>query len=237
MAASAVIVASLVAASSEAATGGSVALTTIITAAASFAGAALAGWISLRIASQRREDERQQEIVKRAFDSAGSHMAIVAFDKYVQFCEEYTDLFREKLRGIIQTGPHENAMGYSADLARLRTRWALWVTSEVNTLLERFEKVLMQMGSDAHLSAPELAASVPNRAELIQRMYKAFSDLLELGNWNGEEANKDLAVATMMNLLKETLGTEQFGLLRQLTVNRALHEFGETENGKSRAGD
>ncbi len=41
-------------------------------------------------------------------------MAVVAIDKYVQFCEEYTDLFRETLRGIIQTGPHENALSYAA---------------------------------------------------------------------------------------------------------------------------
>jgi len=162
-------------------------------------------------------------------------MAVVAFDKYVQFCEEYTDLFRETLRGLIQTGPHENALNDAADLSRLRTRWALWVTDEVNTLLEKFEKALRQMGSDAHLSAPELAASVPNRPEIINRMYKAFSDLFELGNWNGEEANKDLAVAKMMSLLKETLGIEQFSLLRQMTVNSALREFSEPENGKKRS--
>jgi hypothetical protein len=102
-------------------------------------------------------------------------------------------------------------------------------------LLEKFEKALRQMGSDAHLSAPELAASVPNRPEVINRMYKAFSDLFELGNWNGEEANKDLAVAKMMSLLKETLGIEQFGLLRQMTLNSALCEFSEPENDKKRS--
>lgn len=185
---------------------------------------------ALRMAEQTIQHERQQEAVKQAFDSARSHMAVVAFDRYVQFCEEYTDLFRETLRGLVQTGPHENALNYSADLSRLRTRWALWVTADVNALLEKFERVLRQMGSDAHMSDPELAASVPNRAELINRMYKTFSDLFELGNWNGEEANKDLAVATMMSLLKETLGVEQFGTLRQLTLNSALQEFGEAES-------
>jgi hypothetical protein len=235
MTASAVIAASVVAANAGTANAGSAALTVIITAAASFAGAALAAWMSLRIAGQRMQHERRQEAVKRAFDSAGSHMAVVAFDKYVQFCEEYTDLFRETLRGIIQTGPHENALSYAADLSRLRTRWALWVTDEVNTLLETFEKALRQMGSDAHLSAPELAASVPNRPEIINRMYKAFSDLFELGNWNGEEANKDLTVAKMMSLLKETLGIEQFSLLRQMTLNSALRELSEPENNRKRS--
>jgi len=235
MTASAVITASVVAANSGMANAGSAVLTAMITAVASFAGAALAALMSLRIARQRLEHERRQEAVRRAFDSAGSHMAVVAFDKYVQVCEEYTDLFRESLRGLVQTGPHKNASSYSADLLRLRTRWALWVTAEVNTLLEKFERVLSQMGSDAHMSAPELAASVPNRADLIDRMYKAFSDLFELGNWNGEEANKDLAVATMMSLLKETLGVEQFGRLRQLTLNSALQEFSEADSGKNSA--
>ena len=67
-------------------------MTAIITAAASFAGAALAAWMSLRIAGQRLEHERRQEAVRRAFDSAGSHMAVVAFDKYVQF--EVPSVFR-----------------------------------------------------------------------------------------------------------------------------------------------
>ncbi|CAG9207675.1 conserved hypothetical protein [Paraburkholderia tropica] len=235
MTASAVIAASVAAANAGTAKAGITVLTVIITAGASFAGAALAAWMSLRIAGQRMQHERRQEAVKRAFDSAGSHMAVVAFDKYVQFCEEYTDLFRETLRGLIQTGPHENALNYAADLSRLRTRWALWVTDEVNALLEKFEKALRQMGSDAHLSAPKLAASVPNRPEIINRMYKAFSDLFELGNWNGEEANKDLAVAKMMSLLKETLGIEQFSLLRQMTLNSALRELSEPENDKKRS--
>jgi hypothetical protein len=43
---------------------------------------------ALRIEEQRRQHERRQEAVKQAFDSAGSHMAVVAFDRYVQFCEE-----------------------------------------------------------------------------------------------------------------------------------------------------
>jgi hypothetical protein len=93
MTASAVIAASVVAANAGTAKASSAVLMAIITAAASFSGTALAAWISLRIAGQRMQHERRQEAVKRAFDSAGSHMAVIAFDKYVQFCEEYTELF------------------------------------------------------------------------------------------------------------------------------------------------
>jgi len=189
-------------------------------------GAAIAQGVALVIAHRNRADATRRDAISRAFDTAGSHMAIVAFDRYMQFCEEYTTQFREVLAGIIQTGPHKNALTYSAELLRLRTRWSLWVPDDINALLEKFEKVLRQMGADAQLSASELAASVPNRAELINRMYKAFSDLLAMGNWNGEEANKEIAVATMMSLLKETLGIEPFGILRQLTLNSAIGELG-----------
>ncbi|MGY6240101.1 hypothetical protein ACW910_21700 (plasmid) [Burkholderia ambifaria] len=197
-------------------------------------GAVIGQGVAWVIATTNRADAARRDAISRAFDTAGSHMAIVAFDRYVQFCEEYTTQFREAIAGIIQTGPHENAITYSGELLRLRTRWALWVTDDVNTRLERFEKVLRQMGSDAHLSSPELAASVPNQSELINRMYKAFSDLLALGNWNGEEADKDIAIATMVSHLKETLGIEQFGMLRQLTLKNATGDLAE---GKSRNGN
>lgn len=90
MTASAVAALSAVAASSIPATTGSVLSPTMISALASFAGAALAAGGAFFIAHLNRSMERRKEALRRAFDTAGSHMATVAFDRYVEFCEQYT---------------------------------------------------------------------------------------------------------------------------------------------------
>jgi len=57
--------------------------------------------------------------------------------------------------------------------------------------------------------------------------------LMGFGEWSGEQLTKELALDTLMGALRETLGTDQFGRLRQLTIDRALHDFDQT-NKQSR---
>jgi len=233
MAASAVVAASAVAASGIVATANSTFYPALIVALASFVGTALAAGGAFWVAHLNRAHEREREVVRRAFDSAGSHMATVAFDNYVQFCEAYTKEYGEALLVLIRNGPCEEAMHHSGLLAQVRHKWVLWVTSDIDESLKKFENVMLKLGGDAHLTKPELAASIPDRGEIIQRMYRSFSMLMGFGEWSGEQLTKELALDTLMGALRETLGTDQFGRLRQLTIDRALHDFDQT-NKQSR---
>ncbi|MEX3694216.1 hypothetical protein AB3X91_37820 [Paraburkholderia sp. BR14263] len=228
MAASTAVVASAVAASGIVATANSTFYSALMAALASFAGTALAAGGAFWVAHLNRAHEREREAVRRGFDSAGSHMATVAFDNYVQFCEAYAEEYRKALIVLIRNGPCEEAMHHSGLLAQVRQKWILWVTSDIDESLKKFESVMLKMGGDAHLTKPELAASVPDRGEIIQRMYRSFSMLVGFGEWSGEQLTKELAFDTLMGALRETLGTDQFGRLRQMTIERALRDFDRT---------
>ncbi|WP_321958140.1 hypothetical protein [Paraburkholderia bannensis] len=232
MAASAVLAASAVAASGMVATANNTQYPAVIAAVASFFGTALAAAGAFWVAHLNRVHEKEREAVRRAFDSAGSHMATVAFDNYVKFCEAYTNEYRKALLVLIRNGPCQEATQHSGLLAEVRHTWVLWVTSDIDESLKKFENVMLKLGSDAHLTKPELAASVTDRGEILQRMYRSFSMLVGFGEWSGEELTKELAFDTIMCALRQTLGTDQFGRLRQLTMDRALHDFDQPHKGK-----
>lgn len=58
---------------------------------------------------------------------ATSHMANVAFDKHVSFCEEYVEEMFKTLSTLFQEGPTEKAMEHAGALYQIRRRWALWL--------------------------------------------------------------------------------------------------------------
>ena len=194
------------------------------------AGGVIAQVGAIILAQNKDASERQKDAINRAFDSAGSHMAVVAFDKYVGFCEAYATTYRECLATIVEHGPCKQAMSLSADLSRLRAKWALWVTPEIDAKLEPFEKALNKMGRDAAIADPQFAASVPNRHEIVDRMYKTFSELFGFPAWNGEALSSELAVTSLMGHLRDTLGIEVFGSLRQSTVRHAFDDYTRIQN-------
>src|SRR5271156_698575 len=53
----------------------------------------------------------QMREAKNRFDiGTTSHMAIVAFDKHVGFCEEYSQAVRVALLTLLRRGPHEDIL-------------------------------------------------------------------------------------------------------------------------------
>jgi hypothetical protein len=224
MSASAVAALSAVAASGISATNGSV-LPTVISALASFAGAALAAGGAYFIAHLNRAVETRKEAVRRAFDTAGSHMATVAFDRYVEFCEEYTKRYYEALQDLIQTGPAEAAMVHARDLATIRQKWTLWVTADIKEHLKKFEDLMYSMGTEAMLTNPHFPATAPNHGEMIHNMHRSFCLLMGLRGWNGEKLDKQLALDNLMDGIRNTLGTNHFGQLREQTIEYAIADF------------
>jgi hypothetical protein len=226
MAASAVVAASAVAVSGVAATATSGLYPALIGFGGTVVGAALAQGAALFIAHRNRSADARKDAISRAFNTAGSHMATVAFDKYVEFCEAYGAMYREALLDIMRRGPCKEAVEHSVALFRLRQKWSLWLTPEVEKALKKFEDAMMEIGS--HAWYVERTQSDPNavaREESVNRMMKLFSQLGGLTEWKNENLTEDLAVSSLLSQLRTTLGTEQFDRLRQATLERALRDF------------
>jgi hypothetical protein len=161
---------------------------------------------------------------------ASSHMAKVAFDKHVEFCESYTAKANEILEKIYLNGPAQDAVFWAGELFNIRKKFAVWITEEIDKRLDAFETVIRQMGASAGYvkvtaSSDDMqnAESVRNkmRDEHIERMYLHFSELTGVSVRQGEKLTNENAVNAQIIFLRKVLGTEDFVKMRKILVSKA----------------
>ena len=185
-------------------------------------------WALLAIARDRIAHDRSvflQESQNRFSIGATSHMASVAFDKHVSFCEEYTAEMLKTLTTLMQKGPTKEALHHAFSLSEIRSRHTLWLTSKVGTELGRFEVALRKIGTDAML-----LHEYPNdqaRSAAVKSMYSIFAEVIGLPEWEGQAVLQDLAVTTTITRLRNILGIDELTLLRSELVKRALDNLVE----------
>ena len=120
---------------------------------------------------------------------ATSHMASVAFDKHVEFCEEYVAEVHKALHTLFREGPTENVFPHTAALYAIQQKYAVWLTPKIEVELEQFEAALRKIGAnDAYL---KIAEGAPDRQQHVAEMYKTFASVLgekHMGpEWAGEK--------------------------------------------------
>jgi len=163
---------------------------------------------------------RLEEARNRFTIGATSHMAIVAFDKHVGFCEEYTKAVDSALETLFRRGPNEDVLDNADTLSTIRTKWTLWLTPEVEDGLVKFEGALRTIGAQAWLLG-ELRAN-DDRADAIKQAYGTFAAVLGWETWRGEAVTRDLAAERIVEGLRNVLGIKQLTHLRAELVKRAL---------------
>lgn len=177
-------------------------------------------WWNLR--AQMR-DQLARDLRALAANFADSHASTVAFDKYVVFCESYTEAVQTALGSLSEKGPSRDAMRVADDLLRVRRAWSLWVPRDVSEKLAGFEKTIRQIGLDAAYA--EASVGVPgvhDGAEKLRRMYKAFSQILGLREWHGESLDDEYTFERVAEWLQDTLGIETAHALRRRSGEQAL---------------
>lgn len=154
---------------------------------------------------------------------ATSHMATVAFDKHVLFCEEYIAEMFNTLKTLFREGPTEKALSHAAQLYQIRQKWALWLTLAIEANLDKFEAAIREIGADAHFVAVDLAH--PDRSNLIREMFALFKEVMGRG-YSAQPANADHAIEMVIQELRRVLGIEELTRLRQTFVARSLKNAG-----------
>ncbi len=157
-----------------------------------------------------------------------SHMAKIAFDKHVLFCEEYAAAADKALNDIFKSGPAPDALVGAGNLLAVRRKHAVWITEEVDAKLNKFEQLFVEMGASAgYVDATRGAPSSESRQDHINRMYKHFSTLTGAGEWQGEKLDQGSAVISTIHWLRKILGTEELNAMRQSFVGIAVSELAE----------
>lgn len=159
---------------------------------------------------------------------ASSHMANIAFDKHVQFSEEYAKEVHETLMTLSREGPTENALRHATNLYILRQKHAVWLTVKLEADLELFESALRKLGSNAYMVKSSPGA--PKPLQLVKAMYKNFADVMGAdimgsNDWEGEELSEERAISAVIRRLRGILGTEELAEMRSAIIARSMQEL------------
>jgi len=152
-----------------------------------------------------------------------SHMASVAFDKHVSFCEEYVEEMQKALTTFTREGPSRSVLGHANKLGEIRRKWAVWLMPELETGLGKFEAAIRSMGAKAWLL--DEVPKVDQRAKIVGEMYLEFAELVGIEKWDGQDTSDEHAVGTIIGKLRKVLGVDELTHLRSELVKRALENL------------
>jgi len=179
---------------------------------------------------EERAHERAVELLHRQQDFAlatGSHMANVAYDKHVTFCEAYVERTNQGLVDLMALGPSQVALKLAGDLARIRTDHATWLTVEIEARLLPFEGALRKMGAGEHLLSVSNVPVGEGRSRLVDEIYKAFGLIVGTQTPTTDEEGA-IAAAKIVDHVRDILGIKELTRLRlsatRLALNRVSRE-------------
>lgn len=178
----------------------------------------------LRDQAKRKHEADLANSQHRFALAAGSHMASIAFDKHVAFCEEYVAEVLVALRTLFREGPTKEALQHSDRLHEIKQKYVVWITRDLEALLEPFEKALRGIGV-----ADFVGQQFPGSEGHLKRtneMYMHFAEVLgteHMGKeWEGKPISDTAAVSRVISHLRDVLGIEELTTLRNRIVQQAL---------------
>lgn len=167
--------------------------------------------------------ERQMFIRRREemFEiGLASPMAEVAFNKHVEFCENYASKAGDILRALWGEGPSKNCLDYAQELSGIRSKHELWITPDIANPLKKFESVLGKMGTDSYITQDMQVGD--ERSKIIKKMYADWQDLIGVQKYGPDNKKDNLSVLEVFAWLQEVLGIIELTDLRKRILKGAL---------------
>lgn len=165
------------------------------------------------------KDEYLQNKQQDFILGTASHMAEVAYNKHVVFCEEYIKRVEKGRQELFRDGPSRKSIDIGRELVNIRQKHSPWLTKEIEDNLKPFEQALIKIGAQERL-----LESLPvgeQRSKVVEEVYKAFG--LVLGHdpsLNEEEAN--LCIDKVIEKIRDILGINILTKLRLNATNLAF---------------
>jgi len=185
--------------------------------------AALIG-VLYQLARDQAAFEKQLHIQEKQFQftlGAASHMANTAFDKHVEFCEEYMREIHEVVHTLFREAETPEALVHAGHFYQLRETYAVWLTDEINGNLEKFEAAIRKLGAHAHFIKTTAGHEryAEQRSLRIDENHALFSEIL--GIEEQQEVNEDYAIDAIKRKVRGILGVEELTRLRGHLITRA----------------
>lgn len=161
--------------------------------------------------------QRKQQFYNLAVTS---HMASVAFDKHVEFCEKYMREVHETVSTLFREGPTPAAINHANNFYLLRGEYAAWLTQNISSELTPFEQALRRLGSRAYLVDALRETNDTRREDAIQEMYSLF-DNLSLEE-KSDVLDENIAIESIKTKIRKILGIEELTKVRDMVISEIV---------------
>jgi hypothetical protein len=158
---------------------------------------------------------KQQDFVL----GTASHMAEVAYNKHVVFCEEYIERVEKGRQELFAEGASRNALNIGRELVNIRQKHSPWLTRDIEDSLKPFEQALIMIGAKEGLI--DKLNIGEQRNSVIQEVYRAFG--LVLGHEKPlTEEDANLHIDKVIEIIRNILGID---ILTKLRIKAAEFAF------------
>ncbi|MBI3597554.1 MAG: hypothetical protein HY203_10415 [Nitrospirae bacterium] len=162
--------------------------------------------------------------------SVTSHMANVAFDKHVAFCEKYLEQVNKGMGKLFSEGPSRSTIDIVRKLNAIRNSYAPWVTADVVEKLQPFEDALWRIGTT---SISVDSGADPNLAKRYDEMNIMFLQILKLDSKALKERpgyleRPEIGHDQILIHLQNVLGISELTRLRLAVVKNAIQSIDNT---------
>lgn len=172
------------------------------------------------------ENQKNLQTDQQVFSlGATSHMSSVAFDKHVEFCEEYMTEVHKTVVILFQEGPTKTAMDCANKLFEIKRKFAAWIPKSVALKLEPFEKALNEIGSKTKLvESLQQTDKDEIRIMAIEESYEVFSKVMgiEKLDVDAPDHKEELAVENVKERIRAILGINDLFEIRNFIIHRSV---------------
>lgn len=168
------------------------------------------------------KDEYLQNKQQDFILGTASHMAEVAYNKHVVFCEEYIERVERGRQELFRDGPSRDSINIGRELVNIRQKHSPWLTKDIEDNLKPFEMALIKIGAQERL-----LESLPvgeQRSKVVQEVYKSFGLVLgHEASLNEDEAN--LRIDKIIEKIRDILGINILTKLRLSATDLAFNRL------------
>jgi hypothetical protein len=175
-------------------------------------------WALFQLMRDDAEHQRQRALqhAQQQFDlGVTSHMADVAFDKHVQFCEAYAKELHATLNTLFREGETAGALAHATRLRDIQNEYIIWVTPQISEKLEPLEAELRRIGAKKHVHNVTNTPMTPKEFEEIS---DAFYRILDVRVDPGSKRDERVAITAILERLREILAVGELLALRSALV-------------------
>jgi hypothetical protein len=178
--------------------------------------ASLAGAL-LQLSRDQAAYEKDQEMQRKQhfFNlSVTSHMAQVAFDKHVLFCEAYIKEVRNIVDALYSQGvTRSSAENHPLKLRRIRSEYESWISMEITIKLAQFERDLKQMSTYGDYAKEE--TDKEKKKMWLMKAHEFYGIVIG-------DVEDDSSPDKVIEHLQDILGIKELTALRQAVIREAI---------------